>query len=315
MNESTIKFYDEKIVIVTTILNTTAKALSFDSDRYLALKDELLGVVKNPKYIDLGIPEIVTITTTMIGKLIETNDYVLIEKSVIERFNQTGQPNLVANVPETDNKAASESPPVILKTTKRSDGISENVVGEPSHEARDKLLELIALLPPYVSAVEIQFYSAKIRNEKSGEVAASGPLRTIFDIDQFLAKQAVEAYAYEFNRLLRSEPDAFMDSVEMAAGKSEKIDASAKLRTALTRVKSVREFLSVKGLVDRYIGDYRPSEKVTDKKKNFFWQKKWSFSLLRTWSIDLIFSDYLVGSSHDCFNGAGCFNLTFSFYL
>jgi len=273
MNDSTIKSYDEKIVIVTTLLNTAAKALNLDADRYLTLKDELLGVVKNPKYIDLGISEIVTIATTMIDKLIDTSDYVFVEKSVMEKLNQTGKPSLVADVPKTNSKAvgsiAAESPPVITK-----EGISDNVVEEPSHEAKDILLELIALLPPYVSAVEIQFYSAKIRNEKSGEVAASGPLRTIFDIDQFLAKQAVEAYAYELNRLLRSEPDAFMDSVEMAAGESEKIDASAKLRTALTRVKSVREFLSVKGLVDRYIGDYRPSEKVMDKKKNFFWQKK-----------------------------------------
>lgn len=262
MDTSHIKFYKDKKYVITNILDAAVKTLEFDQKSYLRLKEQLMRIVEKPGYEGLGLAEIVTITNKMIEKVANHKGFVIV-----------------------DPVAAEESPAEGEGAVSRPSGapagsaVSRNAVEEPAFnkqniKGKEKLLRLVLLLPPYISSEDATYYSAQIREARLGGVSSSGPARTTADFDKLLAKQVVEVYSSEFDALVKTDPEAFMTSVEMVDGQHKKVDISNKLRNQLVKVDSIAEFLSVKDLVDRHIKGDKKAEKAEKKKYNlFFWRK------------------------------------------
>ncbi|MEO1888536.1 MAG: hypothetical protein ABGX33_01305 [Cycloclasticus sp.] len=131
------------------------------------------------------------------------------------------------------------------------------------------------LLPPLISRDDIEVYSAQIKNARLAPATGASPPRTTGDFEKIVVNEVLETYTYEFDKLVRDQPKAFIESMEMSSGRTRKMDISDKLRKQFARTGSVAEFLSLKDLVDRHIKDYaNPKGKGSDGGGLFFWRKK-----------------------------------------
>jgi hypothetical protein len=112
----------------------------------------------------------------------------------------------------------------------------------------------------------MEVYSAQIKNARLAPATGASPPRTTGDFEKIVVNEVLETYAYEFDKLVKDQPKAFVESM----------DISDKLRKQLARTGSVAEFLSLKDLVDRHIKDHaNPKGKGSDNGGGlFFWRKK-----------------------------------------
>jgi len=265
MDTSHIKFYKDKKYVVTNILDAAVKTLEFDQKSYLRLKEQLMRIVEKPGYEGLGLAEVVTITNKMIEKVANHKGFIIVDPVAAEESPAEG---------ERDGDAVSRP-----SGAPAGSAVSRRTVEEPAFDGqnikgKEKLLRLVLLLPPYISSEDASYYSAQIREARLGGLSSSGPARTTADFDKLLAKQVVDMYASEFDALVKADPEAFMTSVETVMGEDKKVDISNKLRTQLTKVECIAEFLSIKDLIDRHVKGDKEQDKVEKKKSSlFFWRK------------------------------------------
>ncbi|MEW5058099.1 MAG: hypothetical protein RPT25_05650 [Cycloclasticus sp.] len=256
MDVTKIQLYDEKKEAITRILDAAVKTMDFEQKNYLTTKAQLMRIVEKPGYESLGLPEVVAISNKLLSKVATHSGYVVPDK---------GKKAVVFG----RIKAFFSPAGLTLADTDRQGEIKKQGL-----KGQKNLLQLIRLLPPYISSTDVELYSAKIRSAPLGVATSSKVARTTGDFDQLIAEQVLEAYAVEFDALIKDEPDAFMEAIVMASGAERMVDIRVKLRKQLSAVASVGEFLSMKDLVDRHLRDYRQPEKTNNKNKMFFWRKK-----------------------------------------
>lgn len=126
----------------------------------------------------------------------------------------------------------------------------------------------------------MELYSAQIRKVRLGPPTGASPARTTGDFEVVISAELIESYSLEFDSLVKEQPKAFIESVEMVSGSIRKVDVSDKLRKQLSRTRSVAEFLSIRDLVDRHIKDYtKPTIEKSKKASLFFWRKAQRISI------------------------------------
>jgi len=269
MDTSKIQFYDEKKGVITDILDAAVKSLDFDQKSYLTTKSQLMRIVEKAGYEGLGLSDVAIIANKLVAKLASHAGYLLVEPA--EDVNT----NVASAVPSGSTEDAADIKPVISQSSVSLSDERPKESKAPSVKGKEKLLQLISLLPPYISAVDAKFYSAQIRSSRLGGPTSSKLARTTADFDQLIAKQVLDVYLDEFDALVKEEPQAFFEQVEMVSGHSREVDVSTKLRKQLTQVSSVAQFLSMKDLVERHLRDYRePAHVEKTKMSLFFWRKK-----------------------------------------
>lgn len=273
MDTSKIEFYDEKKGVITDILDAAVKSFGFDQKSYLTTKLQLMRIVEKSGYEGLGLSDVAIIANKLVAKLADHAGYLLVEPK--EEVSTKAASVLPSDSTETGGMNGVDIEPVVSQSSVTLSDERPKVSKAPSVKGKEKLLQLIHLLPPYISAADAKFYSAQIRSSRLGGPTSSDVARTTADFDQLIAKQVLEVYSDEFDALVKEEPQAFFERVEMVSGQSREVDISAKLRKQLIRVSSVAQFLSVKDLVERHLRDYREPAHVEKKKMGlFFWRKK-----------------------------------------
>ncbi|ORU93371.1 MAG: hypothetical protein A6F70_05425 [Cycloclasticus sp. symbiont of Bathymodiolus heckerae] len=245
MSVAEIKFYDEKKAVVTNILDAAVKTLDFDQKSYIEAKAKLMQIIEKPGYEGLGLGEIVSITNKVIAKVAEHSGYVIVESPE----NNAGNTGNVANAElEADDAQGGEAATsairakVIPSSVSRSSGVVDEKPKKQSLRGKEKLLQLMRLLPPLISRDDIEVYSAQIRNARLAPSTGASPPRTTGDFEKIVVNEVLETYTFEFDRLVREQPKAFVESVEMSSGRIRKVDISDKLRKQLARTGSVAEF-------------------------------------------------------------------------
>lgn len=127
------------------------------------------------------------------------------------------------------------------------------------------------LLPPLIPKNDIERYSAQIKMARIAPSTGATPPRTTGDFEKVIVAEVLETYMSEFDGLVKKQPKAFFESMQMTSGRVRKVVISEKLRTQMARAGSVSEFLSIKDLVDRQIKDYL--KPASDKGAGlFFWR-------------------------------------------
>ncbi len=276
MDISKISFYDEKKKVVTNILDAAVKTLNFDQSSYLAAKAQLMRVVEEPGHEGLGLFEVVTMTNKLIEKVADHSGYLIVDSSASAKNDEKSvlaELNACEKVDAKEKGRAAVSVTQYAVSRRRTLGTDE--VSGGSVKGKEKLLQLIHLLPPYISAEDAELYSVRIRSSPLGRCSSSKVARTTGDFEQLIVEQVLDVYFDEFDALVKQEPQAFVEQVKMVIGKDRDVDISVKLRQQLASVKSLAEFLSMRDLVNRHMCDYQKSFTVEKKKINlFFWQKE-----------------------------------------
>ena len=270
MGISEIKFYDEKKAVVTNILDAAVKTLEFDQKSYIETKRKLMQIIEKPGYEGLGLGEVVSISNKMIAKVAEHSGYVIVD-------SPKGTADETTTTRDIKRKALDEGlrQKVVPSSVSRTSGVVSEEPKEPSIKGKENLLKLMRLLPPLITRKEMELYSAQIRKVRLGPPTGASPPRTTGDFEVVISAELIESYSLEFDSLVKEQPKAFIESVEMVSGSIRKVDVSDKLRKQLSRTRSVAEFLSIRDLVDRHIKDYtKPNSEKSKKASLFFWRKE-----------------------------------------
>jgi len=265
MSVADIKFYDEKKMVVTNVLDEAVKTFDFDQKSYIEAKAKLMLIIEKPGYEQLGLNEVVSITNKVIAKFAEHSGYESVEVPPSDGSEEASKETVTAEV------RAKVTPGSVSRR-----GRIDDKPKKPSLRGKEKLLQLMQLLPPLISRSDMELYSAQIKNARLAPATGASPPRTTGDFEKIVVKEVLDTYTFEFEKLVRDKPKAFVESREMSSGRTRKIDISEKLGKQLARMGSVPEFLSFKDLVDRQIKEY---EEVKEGKTNgisslFFWRKK-----------------------------------------
>jgi len=265
MSVADIKFYDEKKAVVTNILDAAVKTFDFDQKSYIDAKARLMQIIEKPGYEKLGLNEVVSITNKVIAKVAEQSGYVEVEPESVD----SEQASKAAATAEIRAKVTPSS-------VSRSSGVVDDKPKKPSLRGKEKLLQLMQLLPPLISRSDMELYSAQIKNARLAPATGASPPRTTGDFEKIVVKEVLDTYTFEFEKLVRDKPKAFVELREMSSGRTRKMDISDKLGKQLARMGSVAEFLSFKDLVDRQIKEYEGAgnEKSSSMSGLFFWRKK-----------------------------------------
>jgi len=266
MSVADIKFYDEKKMVVTNILDEAVKTFDFDQKSYIEAKAKLMLIIEKPGYEKLGLNEVVLITNKVIAKFAEQSGYEQVESPA----SDTG-PEAVEEIAEAEMRTK-----VTSSSVARNSGIVDDKPKKPSLRGKEKLLQLMQLLPPLISRSDMELYSAQIKNARLAPATGASPPRTTGDFEKIVVKEVLDTYTFEFEKLVRDKPKAFVESREMSSGRTRKIDISEKLGKQLARMGSIPEFLSFKDLVDRQIKEYEAVKegKTSGISSLFFWRKK-----------------------------------------
>jgi hypothetical protein len=280
MSVAEIKFHDEKKAVVTNILDAAVKTLNFDQKSYIQTKSKLMQIIEKPGYEGLGLTEVVTITNQVISKIVEHSGYVIVGDSGtdMDKAQDILKSESEVEAEETAIKAE-ELKEIRAKvgssSVSRATGVVKEKPKEPSLRGKEKLLQLIRLLPPLISRDDMDVYSAQIKQARLAPATGASPPRTTGDFEKTIVNEVLETYTFEFDKLVRDQPKAFIEPMEMSSGRIRKVDISDKLRKQLARTGSVAEFLSLKDLVDRHIKEYANPKGKSDKGSGFFfWRKK-----------------------------------------
>ncbi len=270
MGISDIKFYDEKKAVVTNILDAAVKTLEFDQKSYIQTKRKLMEIIEKPGFEGLGLGEIVSISNKMIAKIAESSGYIIVDSNNNSAAKTAA--NKEAKRKELDEELRQK---VVPSSVSRTSSSASKKTEEPSIKGKEKLLQLMRLLPPLITMKEMELYSAQIRKARLGPPTGANPPRTTGDFEVVISAELIENYSLEFDSLVRKQPKAFIESVEMVSGSMKDIDVSDKLRKQLSRTRSVAEFLSIRDLVDRHIKDNtKPIVEKTKTASLFFWRKE-----------------------------------------
>lgn len=264
MSFTKIKFYDEKKLVVTNILDAAVKTLDYDQKDYIKTKAQLMRVIEKPGYEGLGLAEIVSVTNKLIAKVANHSGYIIVNagKETPRDNGLLQELNLTAAVKQDDAISA-----------EKSESLEKKAI-EFEKMGKKKLLQLIKLLPPLISNKELQNYSLQIEALKHAPATGAISPRTTGDVERNVVEKAVQSYVIEFDQLVLDQPTSFLEPVEMASGKAKKIDVSDKLRKQLNKVETLAEFLSIRDLVNRHI-DKEVREVVVKEGWGslFFWKK------------------------------------------
>lgn len=267
MSFARVKFYDEKKMVVTSILDAAVKTLDFDQKAYIKTKAQLMKVIETPGFEGLGLGEIVAITNKLISKVANHTGYVIVDSKM--------------NMPQ-DSKLIDELG-IERSSTKLAKAVSDKTTEQhPHHDSKElgligkkKLIQLVKLLPPLISKREMENYTTQIESIRFGLPTGANSIRTTGDLEKDIVEQVVEAYLIDFDYLVRHQPEAFYELVEMADGEAKKIDISEKLRKQLNKAESIGEFLSIRDLVKRHIDGVKQPESEKDSWGSLmFWKKK-----------------------------------------
>jgi len=266
MGVADIKFYDEKKAVVTNILDAAVKTFDFDQKSYINAKAKLMQIIEKPGYEKLGLTEVVSITNKVISKVAEHSGYEGVE---VLRSDDSEKVSKEAVTAEFRAKVKPGS-------VSRSKGAVDSKPKKPSLKGKEKLLQLMQLLPPLISRSNMELYSAQIKNARFAPATGASPPRTTGDFEKRVVKEVLETYTFEFEKLVRDTPKAFVESRKMSSGRTRKMDISDKLGKQLARMGSIAEFLSFKDLVDRQIKEYEAVKegKASKISSLFFWRKK-----------------------------------------
>ncbi|MBQ0724283.1 MAG: hypothetical protein KBT51_02660 [Cycloclasticus sp.] len=265
MSFARVKFYDEKKMVVTNILDAAVKTLDFDQKAYIKTKAQLMKVIETPGFEGLGLGEIVAITNKLISKVANHTGYVIVNSKIDmpqddRLIDQLG----IGTTPQALDASGSNKPGIIHHDPKELGQIGKN-----------KLLQLVKLLPPLISKREMETYTKQIEVLRFGMSTGASSPRTTGDLEKNIVEQIVEAYLIDFDYLVRHQADAFYELVDMAGGESKKIDISDKLRKQLNKAESIGEFLSIRDLVKRHIdGVKQPDSEKDSWGSLMFWKKK-----------------------------------------
>jgi len=265
MSFDKVRFYDEKKMVVTNILDAAVKTLDFDQKAYIKTKAQLMKVIETPGFEGLGLGEIVAITNKLISKVANHTGYVIVDSKM--------------NMPQDDKLIDQLG---IGATPQALDGSGSNKPGVTHHDPKElgqigkkKLIQLVKLLPPLISKREMETYTSQIELLRFGMPTGASSPRTTGDLEKNIVEQIVEAYLIDFDYLVRHQADAFYELVDMAGGESKKIDISDKLRKQLNKAESIGEFLSIRDLVKRHIdGVKQPDSEKDSWGSLMFWKKK-----------------------------------------
>jgi len=265
MSVADIKFYDEKKAVVTNILDAAVKTFDFDQKNYIDAKAKLMQIIEKPGYEKLGLNEVVSITNKVISKVAEHSGYESVELSLSDDSEKASKEATTAEIR--------------AKVTPGSVSRSKGVVDKPkkpSLRGKEKLLQLMQLLPPLISRSNMELYSAQIKNARLAPATGASPPRTTGDFERIVVKEVLDTYTFEFEKLVKDTPKAFVESREMSSGRTRKMDISEKLGKQLARMGSIAEFLSFKDLVERQVKEYEAVKGGKDSKISslFFWRKK-----------------------------------------
>jgi len=263
MSVADIKFYDEKKAVVTNILDAAVKTFDFDQKSYIDAKAKLMQVIEKPGYEKLGLNDVVSITNKVISKVAEQSGYESVESSASDGSEEA-------------SKEAETRVKVKPGSVTRSKGVVDDKPKKPSLKGKEKLLQLMQLLPPLISRSDMELYSAQIKNARLGPGTGASPPRTTGDFEKIVVNEVLETYRFEFEKLVRDKPKAFVESREMSSGRTRKTDISEKLGKQLARMGSIAEFLSFKDLVERQVKEYEAVKggKASKISSLFFWRKK-----------------------------------------
>ncbi|MBL4743923.1 MAG: hypothetical protein JKX87_04715 [Cycloclasticus sp.] len=278
MSSSNIQFHEEKKAVITNILDAAVKTLDFDQKSYMEAKAKLMSIIEKPGYEKLGLAEVVSVTNKVISKVVEHSGYVIVDSSAgatdkvksIVAEDTLDEKKAARNANTKDLKAK-----VVPSSVSRSSGVVNDKPRESSVKGKEKLLQLMRLLPPLISREDMERYSAQIKNARLAPATGASSPRTTGDFEKVLVAEVLETYTFEFDDQVKQHPKAFIESMEMTSGRTRKVDISDKLRKQLARVGSVGEFLSIKDLVDRHVKDFTNPKSGKGKGSGlFFWKKK-----------------------------------------
>jgi hypothetical protein len=282
--DKNIKFFEEKKAVVTNILDAAVKTLDFDQKSYIETKAKLMSVIEKPGFEGLGLGEVVAITNKVIAKVADHSGYVIVDspssksdkvREIIESESLLNGEESGEAPSEKAKESAKLKEQVTSSSVSRSSGVVKDKPKEASLKGKEKLLQLMRLLPPLISREDMERYSAQIKMARLGPPTGASPPRTTGDYEKVVVKEVLETYVFEFDKLARDQPKAFVDKVEMTSGRTREVDITDKLRKQLASTGSVSEFLSIKDLVDRHIKDYtNPKSKEVKSSGLFFWKKK-----------------------------------------
>lgn len=282
MDFSEIQFHDEKKAVVTNILDAAVKTLDFDQKNYIKTKAKLMQIIEKPGYERLGLFEVVSITNQLIAKVTEHSGYVLVESGGSGKEKAEGilksEAKLASNArldfDKKERKLKGLKGKPVPGSVSRGSEINEEESKKVSLKGKERLLQLMRLLPPLIPKNDIEMYSAQIKNARLAPATGLSPPRTTGDFEKVVVSEVVEVYTFELERLIREQPKAFMESIAMFSGRTRKVDIAEKLRKQLAGTNGVAEFLSFKDLVDRHLKNYNNPKDKSLSSSLFFWRKK-----------------------------------------
>ncbi len=119
------------------------------------------------------------------------------------------------------------------------------------------LLKQLELMPPWLNARELEHYRSLIQRLPLGAFTEGLELKTTGDAEYELVRKARERFERKVDQLVAKAPELFLDKLERPDGSVKRVNVEKNLRKQMARMSTMRQFLSFKDLVARYVSEYK----------------------------------------------------------
>lgn len=256
MSEEKRRTFDaEKKRAVTEVLDAAVTKHGLDTDDYLRLKAELFDQIDHADATPMGLFECIEHTNQLVGQCLDQPGLTITVGSAPPVPRKKPEP-AVATEPEPEPKPAS------IPTT--------------AVDTKAQLIRLVHLLPPFLPRDRVSHYVALIERLPLGKPSEVIAMNTVGDAEFEIVEQIKKQLLAKFDELVKQAPSLFVDEIVGAGGRKQPVNIGANLRRQIAQIKTVRQFLSLKDLLARYVADYRKrrqNQKKTLADKLMFWKK------------------------------------------